>query len=55
MPTNASIQIKRVSTAHTGFYYVTKKNPSNHPEKTEYKKYDPKAKKNVVFKETKIT
>ena len=29
----ASIQIKLVSTAETGFYYVTKKNPRNHPEK----------------------
>ena len=27
----ASIQIKLVSSANTGFYYVTKKNPRNHP------------------------
>ena len=50
----ASIQIKLVSTADTGFYYVTKKNPRNLPEKMEFKKYDPKAKKHVVFKEAKI-
>ena len=50
----ASIQIKLVSTADTGFYYVTKKNPRNHPEKMEFKKYDPKAKKHVIFKEAKI-
>ena len=50
----ASIQIKLVSTADTGFYYVTKKNPRNHPEKMEFKKYDPKAKKHVTFKEAKI-
>ena len=50
----ASIQIKLVSTADTGFYYVTKKNPINHPEKMEFKKYDPKAKKHVMFKEAKI-
>ena len=50
----ASIQIKLVSTADTGFYYVTKKNPGNHPEKMEFKKYDPKAKKHVLFKEAKI-
>ena len=31
----ASIQIKLVSSADTGFYYVTKKNPRNHPEKME--------------------
>ena len=50
----ASIQIKLVSTADTGFYYVTKKNPRNTPEKMEFKKYDPKAKKHVIFKEAKI-
>ena len=50
----ASIQIKLVSTADTGFYYVKKKNPRNHPEKMEFKKYDPKAKKHVMFKEAKI-
>ena len=50
----ASIQIKLVSTADTGFYYVTKKNPRNNPEKMEFKKYDPKAKKHVMFKEAKI-
>ena len=50
----ASIQIKLVITAETGFYYVTKKNHRNHPEKMEFKKYDPKAKKHVMFKEAKI-
>ena len=50
----ASIQIKLVSSADTGFYYVTKKNPRNHPEKMKFKKYDPKAKKHVMFKEAKI-
>jgi len=50
----ASIQIKLVSTADTGFYYVTKKNPRNHPDKMELKKYDPKVRKHVVFKEAKI-
>ena len=50
----ASIQIKLVSTAETGFNYVTKKKPRNHPEKMEFKKYDPKAKKHVMFKEAKI-
>ena len=50
----ASIQIKLVSTADTGFYYVTKKHPRNHPEKMEFKQYDPKAKKHVMFKEAKI-
>ena len=50
----ASIQIKLVSSADTGFYYVTKKNPRNHPDKMEMKKYDPKVRKHVIFKEAKI-
>ncbi len=50
----ASIQIKLVSSADTGYYYVTKKNPRNHPDKMELKKYDPKVRKHVIFKEAKI-
>ena len=50
----ATIQIKLVSTADTGFYYVTKKNPRTNPEKVEFIKYDPKARKHVIFKEAKI-
>jgi large subunit ribosomal protein L33 len=45
--------IKLVSTADTGFFYVTKKNPRN-TTKLEMKKYDPVARKHVVFKEGKI-
>ena len=50
----ATIKIKLVSTADTGFYYVTKKNPRNHTEKFVFKKYDPVARKHVEFKEAKI-
>jgi large subunit ribosomal protein L33 len=46
--------IKMVSTADTGFFYVTKKNPRNHTEKFTFRKYDPVAKKHVEFKEAKI-
>ena len=49
-----SILIKMVSSADTGFYYVTKKNPRTNTEKLELKKYDPVARKHVVFKESKI-
>ena len=49
----ATIQIKLVSTADTGFYYVTKKNPRTKPEKLELKKYDPKERKHDNFKEAK--
>jgi large subunit ribosomal protein L33 len=47
-------KIKLVSTADTGFYYVTKKNPRNMLEKLVLKKYDPVARKHVEFKEAKI-
>jgi large subunit ribosomal protein L33 len=46
--------IKLNSTADTGFFYVTKKNPRKTTEKLELKKYDPVARKHVVFKEGKI-
>lgn len=48
------IQIKLVSTADTGFFYVTKKNPRNLTEKLEFRKYDPVVRKHVLFKEAKI-
>lgn len=49
-----TVKIKLVSTADTGFYYVTKKNPRNHTEKFTFRKYDPVARKHVEFKEAKI-
>ncbi|AQT42797.1 50S ribosomal protein L33 [Bartonella sp. M0177] len=50
----ASIKIKLLSTADTGFFYVTKKNSRTMTEKMTKRKYDPIAKKHVEFKETKI-
>jgi len=47
-------KIKLVSTADTGFYYVTKKNSRTMTEKLSKKKYDPVARKHVEFKEQKI-
>ena len=49
-----SILIKMVSSADTGFYYVTKKNPRTKTEKLKFKKYDPVARKHVEFVEGKI-
>ena len=49
-----TIQIKLVSSADTGFFYVTKKNSRTQTEKLVKKKYDPIAKKHVEFRETKI-
>ena len=49
-----SLKIKLVSTADTGFYYVTKKNSRTQTEKLTFKKYDPVVRKHVEFKESKI-
>ncbi|HVM82900.1 MAG TPA: 50S ribosomal protein L33 [Candidatus Binatia bacterium] len=54
MAKQATILVKLVSTADTGFYYVTKKNPRSTTEKLEFRKYDPVVKKHVAFKEAKI-
>jgi large subunit ribosomal protein L33 len=54
MAKTSSVLIKLNSTADTGFYYVTRKNPRGKTEKLELKKYDPVARKHVVFKEGKI-
>jgi large subunit ribosomal protein L33 len=48
------ITIKLLSSAGTGYFYVTKKNPRKMPEKLELKKYDPKIRRHVLFKEHKI-
>lgn len=49
-----TVKIKLVSTADTGYFYVTKKNTRNTTNKLELKKYDPVARKHVVFREAKI-
>ncbi len=46
----ATIKVKLVSTADTGYFYVTKKNSRTMTEKLNLKKYDPVAKKHVEFK-----
>jgi large subunit ribosomal protein L33 len=50
----ASLKIKLLSTADTGYFYVTKKNARTKTEKFTFTKYDPIARKHVEFKETKI-
>jgi len=49
-----TIKIRLNSTADTGFFYVTKKNPRTKTEKLKFKKYDPVVKKHVEFVEGKI-
>lgn len=49
-----TVLIRLISTADTGYYYVTKKNPRTQTEKLQFRKYDPRARKHVLFKEAKI-
>jgi large subunit ribosomal protein L33 len=48
------IAVKMLSTAGTGYFYVTKKNSRTRTEKMSMRKYDPVVRKHVQFKETKI-
>jgi len=50
----ATVQIKLVSTAGTGHFYVTKKNPRTQTEKLVFRKYDPVIRQHVDYKEAKI-
>ena len=54
MAKSNTIQVKMVSTANTGYSYVKFKNPKSMTEKLQLKKYDPKVRKHVIFKEQKI-
>ncbi len=54
MAKSNTIQIRLVSTADTGYFYVTKKNARAQTGKMEMRKYDPVARKHVAFKEAKI-
>jgi len=47
-------KIKLESSAGTGHFYTTTKNKRAKPEKLEIMKYDPKARKHVMYKEGKL-
>lgn len=47
-------KIKLVSTAGTGHFYTTTKNKRTTPDKLEMKKFDPIARKHVLYREAKI-
>ncbi len=47
-------KIKLESTAGTGHFYRTNKNKKTTPEKLEFLKFDPKARKHVLYKEVKL-
>ncbi|OJX94787.1 LSU ribosomal protein L33P [Salana multivorans] len=45
-------KIKLVSTAGTGYTYVTRKNRRNDPDRMVLRKYDPVVRRHVEFKES---
>jgi len=47
-------KIRLNSSAGTGHFYTTTKNKRTMPEKMEIRKYDPVARKHVMYKEGKI-
>jgi len=51
---NKNLLVKLVSTAGTGKKKKKKRNPKTLTEKLSFKKYDPRVRKHVEFKEEKI-
>jgi len=47
----ARVIVKLVSTAGTGHFYTTTKNPRKASAKLELRKYDPKVRTHVVYRE----
>ena len=47
-------KVRMNSSAGTGHFYTTDKNMRTTPDKLEQKKYDPVARKHVMYKEGKI-
>ena len=47
-------KIRMNSTAGTGHFYTTDKNKRTMPDKLEMKKFDPIARKHVIYREAKI-
>ena len=54
MAKGAREKIKLESSVGTGHFYTTTKNKRTKPEKMEIMKFDPKVRKHVAYKETKI-
>ena len=53
-PKSKTILIKLASSAATGFFYITKKNPSRVQHKLAFMKYDPIVRQHVLFQEGKL-
>jgi len=50
----ATVLVKLLSTAGTGYFYVLKKNPRVLTQKLAFMKYDPRVRRHVLFTETKL-
>ena len=48
-------KVRMISTAGTGHFYTTDKNKKTTTGKLQFKKYDPKVRKHVIFKEAKLS
>ena len=48
-----TVLVKLVSTAGTGYYLIKHRNPKTLTEKLSFRKYDPRVRKHVIFKEEK--
>lgn len=51
---SARLLVKLLSTARTGTFYVTEKNPRNTPWKIKLVKFDAKVGRHVLFEEQKL-
>jgi len=49
-----TVMVKLVSTAGTGYFYLTRKNPLTVPRKLAFRKYDPMINQHVLFEERKL-
>lgn len=54
MAKGAREKIKLESTAGTGHFYTTSKNKKTTPDKLQFNKFDPVARKHVAYKEVKL-
>ncbi|PSR92676.1 50S ribosomal protein [Actinidia chinensis var. chinensis] len=50
----ASMFIRLISEAGTGFFYVKRKNPRTIQTKLQFRKYDPRVNRHVLFTEHKM-
>ena len=55
MAKKSTVLVKLVSSEGSGHFYVKKKNPKKFEGKLNFKKYDPKLMKHVMFEEKKLT